>query len=51
MGHDGVNWVKELTECQRVLNDNTKEVLGYMTPFHDFLERKLNFIEKTTECL
>ena len=47
VGYDGINWVKELPE-ERVLNDNTKEVIGYMMPFHVFNGWKSNFIQNKT---
>ena len=48
-GQKGVNWVKKLPKYQQVLNEYPKEVLGYLTPFHNCDRRKSNFSQKTTE--
>ena len=47
VGKAGLNWVKELPEYQKVLNDDPKEVLGYLTPFQVYYGRKSNFLQKT----
>ena len=49
VGHKGLNSVKELPKNQGILNDDPKEVLEFLTPFHVYDGRKSNFLQKTTE--
>ena len=42
MGHKGVNWVKQLPEYERILNDDPKEVLSYISPFAVYYGRERN---------
>ena len=42
MGSKGVNWVQRLSNYQRILNEDPKEVLAYKTPFEVYFARKCN---------
>ena len=40
----GVNWVSHLPKYAQVLNEDPKQQLGWMTPFHVYYGRKSNNI-------
>ena len=40
MGKKGLNWTKALPECQRILNEEPKEVLKHKSPFEVYFARK-----------
>lgn len=41
---NGVNWVKHLQSYSRVLNEDPKEVLSWMSPFEVYYGRKSNMV-------
>ena len=44
----GVNWVENLPNYMRVLNELTRENLGWQSPFEVYYGRKLNFVVKAS---
>lgn len=48
MGRKGVNWGEDLSNYQRILNEDPKEVLGYKTPFEVYFARRSNSLDRTS---
>ena len=42
----GVNWVENLPNYMRVLNEFAREEVGWQSPFEVYYERKSNFVVK-----
>ena len=54
MGKDGVNWVKQLSLYQIILNNDPKEVIAFKTPFEIYFARRCSSIKESglvEECL
>lgn len=46
LGKKGVNWAKNLPDYNRVLNEESKEELGWKTPFQIYYGRRSNVLVK-----
>ena len=44
----GVNWVENLPNYMRVLNESAREELGWQSPFEVYYGRKSNFVVKAS---
>ena len=44
----GVNWVKNVANYMRVLNELAREELGWQSPFEVYYGRKSNFVVKAS---
>ena len=44
----GVNWVKNVPDYMRVLNELAREELGWQSPFEVYYGRKSNFVVKAS---
>ena len=44
----GVNWVVNLPNYMRVLNEFAREEVGWQSPFEVYYERKSNFVVKAS---
>ena len=48
MGRKGVNWAENLSNYQRILNEDPKEVVGYKTHFEVCFARRSNSLDRTS---
>lgn len=52
LGKKRVNWAANLDDCNRILNNECKEELGWKTPFEIYYGRKSNlFVKASLECV
>ena len=49
LSKEGFNWVENLANYQRILNEDPKEVLGYRSPFEVYFSRISNAINRLSK--
>ena len=47
MDQDGINWAKQHLLYQRILNNDSKDVIAYNTPFEIYISRTCNAFSPT----
>ena len=48
LGKKGVNWASNLASNNRILNEESKEELGWKSPFEVYFGRKSNILVKAS---